>query len=131
MKKRTIIAFGLLSIILLGVLMFIPTKLEGSGYSDYPREINLMIGQRFYMPDNTDRYITDRYITFSGKDDSTFIISEAIVCESRFGQGMTTIEYRLHFGDKIWVFGGLGRMYRAVRGSSYIIVLEMVGDYYP
>lgn len=123
MEKRTIIAFGLLGLILLGVLMFAPAKLGGSGYSYYPHKINLMTGQRFHSPDDRECFIT-----YSGKDDSTFIISEVIVFWSGFGQGVTTIEYRVHVGDHIYVFGGLGRMYEVVRGSSDNIVLERVGD---
>ncbi len=123
MKKRIIIAFGLLGLILLGVLMFAPAKLGGRVYY-YPLKINLMIGQRFHSPDDRECFIT-----YSGKDDSTFIISEVIVFWSGFGQGVTIIEYRLHVGDKIYVGGSLyGRMYEVVRGSSDNIVLERVGD---
>lgn len=120
MKKKNIIVFGLFSLILLGVLMFTPT-LGWNRY--YPYEINLMTGQRFYSPDDRECFIT-----YSGKADSTFIISEVIVFWSGFGQGVTTIEYRVHVGDHIYVFGGLGRMYEVVRGSSDNIVLERIGD---
>ncbi len=124
MKKRIVVALGLLSL-LLGVFILVP-KTGGSRY--YPHDINLMTGQRFYSPDDRDRFIT-----YSGEDDSTtFIISEIVVSKSGFGLGMITIEYRVRVGDNIWIFGDVhGRLYRVIRGSSDNIVLVMVGHYRP